>query len=91
MNAKELLAKMFQTNLMDGGQLHQLMNMAQNNSDGELAHLRDDEFDSTKSGSDNQEGASGEDQNPRPKKKRYHRHTQHQIQEMEAYVGPSFC
>ncbi|GKV13310.1 hypothetical protein SLEP1_g24338 [Rubroshorea leprosula] len=56
-------------------------------SESEMARLREDEFDSiTKSGSENQEGgASGEDQEPRPKKKRYHRHTQHQIQEMEAF------
>ncbi|OWM79829.1 homeobox-leucine zipper protein HDG2 isoform X2 [Punica granatum] len=77
---------MFQPNLMDGGhhQLHPL-EMAQNNSEGDLARLRDEEFDSTKSGSENQEGASGDDQEPRQKKKRYHRHTQHQIQEMEAF------
>ncbi|KAH0905653.1 hypothetical protein HID58_037480 [Brassica napus] len=51
--------------------------------------LRDEEFDSanTKSGSENQEGGSGNDQdNHHPnKKKRYHRHTQLQIQEMEAF------
>jgi len=75
---------MFQPNMMDG-QLHQL-DMAQNTSESDLARIRDDEFDSaTKSGSENHEGASGDDQDPRPnKKKRYHRHTQHQIQEMEA-------
>lgn len=75
---------MFQPNVMDG-QLHQL-DMAQNTSESDLARIRDDEFDSaTKSGSENHEGASGDDQDPRPnKKKRYHRHTQHQIQEMEA-------
>ncbi|XP_062196181.1 homeobox-leucine zipper protein ROC1-like [Phragmites australis] len=49
-----------------------------------------DEFES-KSCSENPDGASGdddgqEDPNQRPnKKKRYHRHTQHQIQEMEAF------
>ncbi|CAN6277002.1 unnamed protein product [Urochloa humidicola] len=46
-----------------------------------------DEFDS-KSGSENVDGVSVDDQDPnqRPsKKKRYHRHTQHQIQEMEAF------
>jgi homeobox-leucine zipper protein len=45
-----------------------------------------DEFES-KSGSENMDGVSVDDQDPnqRPnKKKRYHRHTQHQIQEMEA-------
>ncbi|XP_030459605.1 homeobox-leucine zipper protein HDG2-like isoform X2 [Syzygium oleosum] len=78
-----------QQNLMDGGggpQLHPL-DMAQNPSESELARLRDDDLDSTKSGSDNHEGpASGDDlQDERQKKKRYHRHTQHQIQEMEAF------
>nr|CAB3485830.1 unnamed protein product [Digitaria exilis] len=46
-----------------------------------------DEFES-KSGSENMDGVSIDDQDPnqRPsKKKRYHRHTQHQIQEMEAF------
>jgi homeobox-leucine zipper protein len=47
-----------------------------------------DEFES-KSCSENPDGTSGddgqEDPDQRPnKKKRYHRHTQHQIQEMEA-------
>lgn len=74
---------MFQPNMMEG-QLHPL-DMTQNTSESDIAaRLRDDEFDSTKSGSENHEGASGDDQEPRPKKKRYHRHTQHQIQEMEA-------
>ncbi|CAH8251226.1 unnamed protein product [Arabidopsis lyrata] len=61
-------------------------NQEDNNNEG---FLRDDEFDSpnTKSGSENQEGGSGNDQDPlHPnKKKRYHRHTQLQIQEMEAF------
>lgn len=75
---------MFQPNMMDS-QLHHL-DVTQNTSESDLVRLRDEEFDSTntKSGSDNHEGASGDDQDPRPKKKRYHRHTQHQIQEMEA-------
>lgn len=75
---------MFQPNMMEGGQLHAL-DMGQNTPESDVPRIREDEFDSaTKSGSENQEGASGEDQEPRPKKKRYHRHTQHQIQEMEA-------
>jgi homeobox-leucine zipper protein len=75
---------MFQPNMMEG-QLHQL-DMAPNTSESDIPRLRDDDFDSaTKSGSENQEGASGDEQDPRPnKKKRYHRHTQHQIQEMES-------
>ncbi|KAJ4957142.1 hypothetical protein NE237_013925 [Protea cynaroides] len=46
---------------------------------------REDGYES-RSGSDNMEGASGDDQdaeNP-PRKKRYHRHTPQQIQELEA-------
>ncbi|KAL2640866.1 hypothetical protein AAZX31_06G283900 [Glycine max] len=72
---------MFQPNLMDA------LEMGQNTPESEIPRIREDEFDSaTKSGSENHEGASGEDQDPRPnKKKRYHRHTQHQIQEMEAF------
>ena len=81
---------MFQPNMMEAGQLLHPLDMAQNTSESDiLPRLRDDDFDSaTKSGSDNHEGASGDDQDQqRPKKKRYHRHTQHQIQEMEAYVN----
>ncbi|VAH52180.1 unnamed protein product [Triticum turgidum subsp. durum] len=50
-----------------------------------------DEFES-RSGSENVDGDAvdnaeqDQDPNQRPRKKRYHRHTQHQIQEMEAYV-----
>ncbi|XVF85652.1 hypothetical protein PTKIN_Ptkin17bG0133800 [Pterospermum kingtungense] len=80
---------MFQqpNNMMEAGQLHPLEMTQQNTSESEIARIRDEEFDSTtKSGSENHEGgASGDDQNPRPKKKRYNRHTQHQIQEMEAF------
>lgn len=76
---------MFQPSMMDGQLLP--LDMPHNTSESDLARIRDDDFDSaTKSGSDNNhELASGDDQDPRPnKKKRYHRHTQHQIQEMEA-------
>ena len=48
---------------------------------------REEEHES-RSGSDNLDGVSGDDQdaadNP-PRKKRYHRHTPQQIQELEAY------
>lgn len=57
-----------------------------------MMRLEEQELDSNRSGSENAEGAvSGDDlQDPtaggRPsKKKRYHRHTQHQIQEMESF------
>ncbi|KAM1059356.1 hypothetical protein TB2_023660 [Malus domestica] len=75
-----------QPNMMDASNLHPL-DMAPNTSESDIPRFRDDDFDSAnKSGSDNPEGGSGDDQeNPRPKKKRYHRHTQHQIQEMEAF------
>lgn len=70
---------------MDGHFLP-LEHLTQTTSEGELNRIREDDFES-KSGSENLEGGSGEDQDPnqRPKKKRYHRHTQHQIQEMEAF------
>lgn len=48
---------------------------------------RDEEHES-RSGSDNMDGASGDDQDAAdkpPRKKRYHRHTPQQIQELEAY------
>lgn len=72
---------------MEGGQLHAL-EMAQNAlPESDYGRMREaEDFDSaTKSSSENHEVASGDDQDlQRPKKKRYHRHTQHQIQQMEA-------
>lgn len=73
--------------MLEGQQLplqHQL-EMAQTTGESEMIRVREEDFES-KSGSENIECASGDDQDPnnRPKKKRYHRHTQHQIQEMEA-------
>ncbi|MCO5587915.1 hypothetical protein L7F22_041867 [Adiantum nelumboides] len=59
---------------------------AMNNAEVEQGKSKEDETES-KSSSENLEGASGEDHeadaNPRPTKKRYHRHTLHQIAEME--------
>lgn len=83
---KDLLKKIFQPNMMEGQLIP--LEMTQTSESDQIARMRDEELDSTtKSGSENLEGASGDDgQDPRPKKKRYHRHTQHQIQEMEAYV-----
>ena len=51
----------------------------------QLGNIRDDDLE-TKSGTEIMEAASGDDQDPsqRSKRKRYHRHTQRQIQEMEA-------
>lgn len=48
---------------------------------------REDEHESRSGGSDNVEGISGEDQDAAdkpPRKKRYHRHTPQQIQELES-------
>lgn len=64
-----------------------LLDMTRKTPENELDLIRDDEFE-TKSGADIMEGgASGDDQDPnkRPKKKQYHRHTQHQIQELESF------
>ncbi|CAD6218458.1 unnamed protein product [Miscanthus lutarioriparius] len=84
-----------QTN-MEGGQLGDLSRMgligsggSRSGGDGDsLGRAREDENDS-RSGSDNVDGASGDEldpdnSNPRKKKKRYHRHTPQQIQELEA-------
>ncbi|CAM8996366.1 unnamed protein product [Rhodiola kirilowii] len=63
---------------------HHLLDMGHiKTPENELGSLRDEDFES-KSGT---EAQSGEDQdlNPKNKKKRYHRHTQRQIQEMEAF------
>lgn len=53
-----------------------------------VGRLREDGYES-RSGSDNVEGASGDDLETNddgpPRKKKYHRHTPHQIQELEAY------
>ncbi|KAK7314990.1 hypothetical protein VNO77_33522 [Canavalia gladiata] len=56
-----------------------------------LGRMRDDEYES-RSGSDNFDGGSGEDQDagddpPHKKKKKYHRHTPQQIQELEAFFN----
>lgn len=54
---------------------------------GTMVRAREDEYES-KSGSDNLEAASGDDQetpgNRSRRKKKYHRHTPYQIQELEA-------
>ncbi|OVA14140.1 Homeobox domain [Macleaya cordata] len=52
---------------------------------GLVGRAKEDEYES-RSGSDNMDGASGDDQDgdKPPRKKRYHRHTPQQIQELEA-------
>ncbi|VFQ81703.1 unnamed protein product [Cuscuta campestris] len=71
-----------------GGHHHLLDMSGHKNPENEFdSMIREEEYES-KSGTDIMEPPSGDDQDPnqRPtKKKRYHRHTQHQIQEMEAY------
>ena len=60
------------------GQFHHL-DMVHNTYEGDMTRIRDEEFDTTntKSGSENQEGGSGDEQDPHSKRKRYHLHTQH--------------
>lgn len=75
---------MFQPNIFDSP--HHLLEMTHKTPETEMDLIRDDEFES-KSGTDIMEAPSGDDQDPnqRQKRKRYHRHTQHQIQEMESF------
>ncbi|KAL9384121.1 hypothetical protein Peur_024444 [Populus x canadensis] len=66
---------------------HHMLDMTPKSSENDLSKLKDDDYE-TKSGTETMEAPSGDDQDPsgqRPKKKRYHRHTQRQIQEMEAF------
>ncbi|KAI4365059.1 hypothetical protein MLD38_021079 [Melastoma candidum] len=87
---------MFQPNLFEAHH-HLLAEMSLKSSDSDplnLGRLRDEDFE-TRSGAETMENPlSGEDQaviledptNPtRPKRKRYHRHTQRQIQELESF------
>ncbi|KAF3451685.1 hypothetical protein FNV43_RR07781 [Rhamnella rubrinervis] len=76
---------MFQPNMFETH--HHLLDMThKTSSESEFGKIRDDDYE-TKSGTETTEVPSGDDQDPnqRPKKKRYHRHTQHQIQEMESF------
>ncbi|KAI7755795.1 hypothetical protein M8C21_014919 [Ambrosia artemisiifolia] len=74
---------MYQPNMFDNLHHHHLVDMSHTTSENNLDMLRDvDEHDS------NLGPPSGDDQDPNlpaNKKKRYHRHTQHQIQELEAF------
>ncbi|GER44945.1 homeobox-leucine zipper protein ROC1 [Striga asiatica] len=79
---------MYQPNIFDSHH-HHLLDITHNKtSENEMDLIRDDEYES-KSGTDIMEAPSGDDQDPnqRPKKKRYHRHTQNQIQEMESFFN----
>ena len=61
--------------------------LGESHEGGLIGRMREDELES-RSGSDNFEGASGDDDNPThnkaSKRKKYHRHTAFQIQELEA-------
>lgn len=61
--------------------------IGENLGPGAMERARDEENES-RSGSDNNEGASGDDQDApgdnSARRKKYHRHTPHQIQELEA-------
>ncbi|GMH30276.1 hypothetical protein Nepgr_032119 [Nepenthes gracilis] len=80
---------MFRPNMFEAQ--HQLLDMENSTyktSDHEMGKMRaEDEFESNRSPIENIEALSGDEQDPnqRPKKKRYLRHTQYQIQEMEAF------
>lgn len=52
---------------------------------GVMTRIKEDEYES-RSGSDNFEGGSGDEQETtaNKRKKKYHRHTPYQIQELEA-------
>nr|XP_043619227.1 homeobox-leucine zipper protein MERISTEM L1-like isoform X2 [Erigeron canadensis]XP_043619229.1 homeobox-leucine zipper protein MERISTEM L1-like isoform X2 [Erigeron canadensis] len=79
---------MFQPNMFENLHRHHLLDMSHKTPENNLDMLKDDDHDS-KSGTDIMEAPnSGDDPDPNQhpnKKKRYHRHTQHQIQEMEAF------
>ncbi|XP_017406677.2 homeobox-leucine zipper protein MERISTEM L1 [Vigna angularis] len=77
---------MFHTNMFDSHP--HMLDMSPHKtafSETDLGKPRDDEYE-TKSGTD-MDAPSGDDQdpNPRPRKKGYRRHTQRQIEEMEAF------
>ncbi|PON62678.1 Octamer-binding transcription factor [Trema orientale] len=78
------LSLALQTNI--DGQGDMIRNMAESFEPGSGRRSRDEEHES-RSGSDNMDGGSGDDQDAAdkpPRKKRYHRHTPQQIQELEA-------
>ncbi|XP_024988375.1 homeobox-leucine zipper protein MERISTEM L1-like [Cynara cardunculus var. scolymus] len=80
---------MFQPSMFESHHHHHLLDqMSHKTPENSLDMLRDHDDHDSRSGTDIIEPPSGDDQDPnqRPnKKKRYHRHTQHQIQEMEAF------
>ncbi|KAI3800309.1 hypothetical protein L1987_28396 [Smallanthus sonchifolius] len=82
-NLVSLEGDMFQSNMFENLH-HHLVDMSHKTTENNLDMHRDDDHDS-KPGTDIMEG-NDQDPNQHPtKKKRYHRHTQHQIQEMESF------
>ncbi|KAI4295862.1 hypothetical protein L6164_035862 [Bauhinia variegata] len=74
---------MFQSNIFET-----MLDMShRTSSESDLGRTNKDDDYESKSGTETMDAPSGDDQDPnkRPKKKRYHRHTQRQIQEMEAF------
>ncbi|KAH9677953.1 homeobox-leucine zipper protein ANTHOCYANINLESS 2 [Citrus sinensis] len=75
----------WQKNAMDAGEMGLI---GEQFDPSVVGRIREEEFES-RSGSDNVEGASGDDQEANedgpPRKKKYHRHTPHQIQELESF------
>lgn len=76
------------------GQGGEMALMGENYDPGMVGRLREDGYES-RSGSDNVEGSgddqeAGNDQGP-AKKKKYHRHTPNQIQELEGYDSSFEC
>ncbi|KAK7340185.1 hypothetical protein VNO77_20881 [Canavalia gladiata] len=79
------LSLALQTDIDGQGDVNRLMSENFEGSNG-LRRSREEEHES-RSGSDNMDGASGDDfdaSDQPPRKKRYHRHTPQQIQELEA-------
>jgi homeobox-leucine zipper protein len=68
-----------------GGDLNRLM--AENFHGLRRNREEDEEHESRSGGSDNIDGVSGDDADNPPRKKRYHRHTPQQIQELESYIS----
>lgn len=77
---------MFQPSMFDTHHMSMLDMSTHKSSESDMGRSRDDDFE-TKSGTETTDAPSGDEldpSQPRPKRKRYHRHTQRQIQEMEA-------
>ncbi|KAI9123790.1 hypothetical protein K1719_005090 [Acacia pycnantha] len=78
-----------QSNMFDSNNMLDMSHKMSSDSDlMEIRKTNDDDFETKSVTETTMEAPSGDDQDPadqRPKKKRYHRHTQRQIQELEAF------